>query len=73
MTLRVERELTGVELRIAQKLDRQIATLESGSDLGPVFDKGELRELQLLGQEDYLAYLKRTRLSLGQPESLSEE
>ncbi len=72
MALRAER-IPQHKLGLAQMLDDQIKVLESGSDTNPVFDNDELVELQTLGKEKYLAYLKRTRQQLGQPDSLSEE
>ena len=72
MSLRAER-IPPHELKLAQMLDRQIKALETGSDPKSVFDKGQLRELETLGSEEYLAYLKTTRQRLGQPDGLSEE
>ena len=72
MALRAER-IPPHKLELAQMLDDQIKTLESGDKIQSVFDNDELVELQTLGKEKYLAYLKRTRQQLGQPDGLGGE
>lgn len=73
MTLRIPERIPSHELKLAQMLDRQIKALETGSDTKSVFNKGQLRELETLGSEEYLAYLKATRQKLGQPDGLGGE
>ena len=60
-------------VKLAARLDREIAALVKGDDPNTVFDKDQLKELGILGREKYLAYLQRTRHSLGQPDDGSEE
>ena len=73
MTVRIPENIPPHLHKLAERLDIQIKSLESRGTLQAVFDKDEQRELQILGYEDYLAYLKRTRQELGQPDGLSEE
>lgn len=73
MTMRIPERIPPHLQRLAKMLDRQIEVLEQGGRAESVFDKGQLRELQTLGREEYLSYLKRTRHQLGQPDGLSEE
>ena len=73
MSLTIPERIPPHKLGLAKMLDRQIGVLEQGGKVESVFDKGQLRELETLGREEYLAYLKRTRQQLGQPDGLSEE
>ena len=60
-------------LKLAARLDREIAALVKGDDPNTVFDKDQLKELGILGRKKYLAELRETRHSLGQPDDGSEE
>ncbi len=73
MTIRIPEKIPPHLQRLAQKLDTQIRTLQSGGNTTSVFDQDEQRALQTLGTEKYLAYLTRTRQELGQPDGASEE
>ena len=73
MTIRIQENIPPHLIELAQRLDVQIQTLEEGRDTKSVFNTREQRGIQILGPEAYLAYLKRTRQELGQPDSLSEE
>lgn len=70
---KVEEKIPAHKIGLAKMLDQQILILEQGGNLDSVFDKDEQKEIKILGNADYLAYLKRTRQQLGQPDSPSEE
>ena len=65
MGLRVERRLTQLDLETHELLSRKIKVMEDKGDLKAVFDRDELRALQMLGYAKYLAHLKQIRDSLG--------
>ena len=60
-------------LKLAARLDREIAALVKGDDPNTMFDKDQLKELGILGRKKYLAELRETRQKLGQPDDGSEE
>ena len=64
----IEENIPSHLLPLAGKLDSEIRDLESGKDPEKVLSKIEFQKFQALGYEEYVGYLKRTRLSLGQPD-----
>lgn len=64
---RVEsKQFADPKVRTNPVLEKKIEVLEQGTDPKSVFDKNELRELEDMGRDEYLAYLLRARQSLAE-------
>lgn len=67
---KIQERIPPHKIGLAKLLDEQIKVLEQNGDRESVFDKNELRQLEILGYAEYLADLKRMRHNIGQPEDL---
>ena len=73
MTLRIPENIPPHLKKLAKKLDTQIQALGRGEPPELVLDKDDMTILRRRGKDNYITHLKKIRMSLGQPESLSEE
>lgn len=69
--MRIEEKIPQHLVKLAQKLDQQIMSLERGEPPESVLDKDDITILKRHGLDSYIAHLREMRLSLSQPEDLS--
>ena len=64
MATRIEENIPAHKRGVAARLDGQIQALQQNGDLGTVFNRDELKDLEYLGHAKYLAELVKARQSL---------